>query len=144
MLLTLRVKTHCVFVQSVRVCVFKGCLCVSVFKVVCVLVERLGGWFTQRTWSTTIRADSTLRSWVTRARATRSPSLGRKRHVDATDVDGIRVQRWANIVGASGSVTSEIVFRNVNLSSGILERECREVGIRDGERHHVEVFFSSV
>ena len=48
-------------------------------------------------------------------------------HGKTADVDGIRVQRRAHIVGAGGAVTSEIVFSSMHFSSGVLERACRAV-----------------
>ena len=48
---------------------------------------------------------------------------GRTTHDEPVDGDGLRVQRRADIVGARGAMTIEIVFRRVKFSTGILESE---------------------
>ena len=48
---------------------------------------------------------------------------GRTTHDEPVDGDGLRVQRRADIVGARGAMTIEIVFSHVKFSPGILESE---------------------
>ena len=84
------------------------------------LVECFGGWLTTRTWPPRALADALLVGATASARGI--PSLegagrhererragetsGREAHDELVDDDGLRVQRWANLVSAASAVTN--------------------------------------
>ena len=76
--------------------------------------------FTTRTWSLLARADLLLvgAAASTRRRHSHEDGAGRQTserttHGKVASVDGIRVQRWPNILGARGAMTMKIVLSSM-------------------------------